>query len=276
VSLDLSSVRAKIDRAAEHLKTIDGLIGPEVETEMNLRSEVDLVKQGHWLIHEDAGGAKDEILGPILGDYLHNTRSALDHLICAVVRSNRVAVRKYHTYPFCLTPQEFRENIVERDSVNGPSCLDGMTPDQIQVVSLHQPYVGRDKRRAARSPLFSLHKAWNVDKHRAINTTRMSVVATPTVDVEPKPLFTIRAVEPQITTRTPLKPETKIAFVRVGVLRGATVPEGVKPKVEAHLLGSIEFRGEGGLRFSYKDLRQMLRDATWAIRGFDHTFKAPW
>jgi len=152
--------------------------------------------------------------------------------------------------------------------------LGGLTPEQIRLISLHQPYTGRDERKARRSPLFLLHLAWNADKHRVVHAGALNLAAIPNVTLEPSPYFALRSVTPCVQPGTFLEPDTVVALVQVA-FRGDP-PEGVQPQVHADQTASVAFRGERGVTISHRDTRQMLRDAVWAIRAFDDTFQVPW
>ena len=272
---DLSSVRAKIDRAAEHLAALDAIVGPGAEGECELRQELDPVQKGHKIVYVSLPNLDRPDLGTMFGDFIHNTRSALDHLVCAVLRMNNKRIRGFHEYPFCVTRNQFILDVAGRDvDKRGPSCLAGMTGDQIGKIALHQPYIRGDARKARRSPLYLLHLAWNVDKHRRIHAGALNIATEPTVALTPSPYFTLRRVVPRVVPGTFLEPETVIADIQIA-FRGFP-PADAKPHVKTHMLASVAFRGEKGIVISHREMRQMLRDAVWAIRAFDSTFSVPW
>lgn len=272
MNLDLSSVRAKIDRAAEHLHALNMAFGVGVERDARLRADFDPVQQRHKLVY--VGDTVPKNAATIFGDYVHNTRSALDHLVGAVLHANRVKVRSYHSYPFCVSENRFRTYVSNRDpTLEGWSCLEGFTDDQMEVVAMHQPYIGRDETEARRSPLYLLHLAWNVDKHRRIHARRTSLVKFPIIDAGPAPWVKVLNVTPLLGANASLEPETVFALLTIGLHRDA--PSDIQPEVNANLPVTVSFHGQGGLKIPYSIVRLMLWEAVAAIQGFDQTFEPP-
>ena len=114
MTIDLSGVEAKLGRAREHLETLHGKAVFIADGETKLLNEFDQAKHAHKITYEGPTIAIPD-LGPVFGDFIHNTRSALDLLVTAILRHNGVRVRRYHSYPFCTTEAGFRESILQRD-----------------------------------------------------------------------------------------------------------------------------------------------------------------
>lgn len=270
-TIDLSSVQAKVDRAAVHLKALDELIGPNVELAVALRAQHDRARDGYHLIFDGFRDLDLGVLTTTLGDFVHNARSALDHLISALVSSNSLKVRTYHEYPLYWGEKAFRSQVSERDPADGPSCLEGLRPDQVQIVANHQPYVGRNPHDARRAPLFLLHLAWNVDKHRRIHTSAISAAKLPLINLDPSPYFELANMVPMVGAGSLLNPKTEVAFIRVRIRQRP--PLGAMPHVQSYLPVSVAFFGQGGIKFGMPEVRQMLDDTVAAIAGFDPSFR---
>jgi hypothetical protein len=108
----LSGAYAKIDRAVDHFNKIDIAIG-----EM-FRAEKDGDIAGHKIetnsqelvvsVAEQA--PLDPTLPLIVGDCVHNARSALDHLVYQLALLNNAPndAASKTSFPICLTPKEFK------------------------------------------------------------------------------------------------------------------------------------------------------------------------
>jgi hypothetical protein len=152
-------------------------------------------------------------LGVILGDYVHNLRSALDHLVWQLVETvNGVEVPRNRRaevfFPLAPTRREFWDK----------PPLSYLTVEQVAFIEGFQPYRKGD----APNRLRNLHDFWNADKHRVINPVVVRVA-------EQGPLFKWNASAGNPSTwfdRTvPLKTGAKVAGYRM-------TPVGPDPKVE--------------------------------------------
>lgn len=97
-----------------------------------------------------------ETLAPIIGDVVHNLRSALDIMMFELV-SDDVPLEKRRRVAF-----PFWEG--ERGKARAMQCVD-FNPEIASLVNAWEPYPG------GRSRLYALHDLWNMDKHRSIIPT---------------------------------------------------------------------------------------------------------
>ena len=100
----------------------------------------------------------------ILGDFVHNLRATLDHLV-GTMRTEGPS--RNSAFPVC-------------SSKDGPKGFDqlrkiklaGVPPEAIEIIKAMQPYDGLDVRRdwwrAQFRALAWLHKLWEIEKHRTI------------------------------------------------------------------------------------------------------------
>jgi hypothetical protein len=97
----------------------------------------------------------------IVGDILHNIRSALDNLAFALVevaRIPRVSDPARGLFPICASHREFKD-IRERD-------MGGMAPEAQAIIESLQPYRREDSLHFSR--LYLLNELANVDRHRCL------------------------------------------------------------------------------------------------------------
>lgn len=94
----------------------------------------------------------------LLGDVVHNLRTALDHLACELVRSVGVDEPKVY-FPICES-----EKVYKADSGGKTK---GMPPEAKDLIDRLCPYGGGDHL------LWGLHQLDIIDKHRLLLTTTM-------------------------------------------------------------------------------------------------------
>ena len=109
----------------------------------------------------------------IIGDFLHNTRSALDHLVWQLVIANGQIPSNSNMFPICNDSLSFAHQI-SRGRLNG-------IPLQAHArIEALQPYQ-RGKPLCDMHPLWILSELTNIDKHRSVNLT---TVLADTVDFD--------------------------------------------------------------------------------------------
>lgn len=107
----------------------------------------------------------------ILGEIVHDLRSALDHLACELIEAHGRRPIRRAAWPVALDESTW-VNTVEfpRDRtgkrIRGP--LHGLprTSDAWAYIKQTQPY---QRGRGARTPLAELNRLWSIDKHSAIH-----------------------------------------------------------------------------------------------------------
>lgn len=175
-------IQAKITRAREHLGVLDELIGAyvgrkpyEFAAEVDANSEMRTFLTVHEL-------PPDELWGPIIGDAVHNLRSALDHLawLLALPSARRDTPRGIE-FPIYLDDPATNPK-VRRALRKKLACL---RPDSHALVDAAQPY----KRGDSHHPLWLLQALWNTDKHRSMHVTGI-LFARPETERHPMYGFT--------------------------------------------------------------------------------------
>jgi hypothetical protein len=155
----LDGARAKIERAGDHLETLDRAIRRWLEDygyRMVLEPNVEPGKHRIVMRANRAGGSPPLHLGVIVGDALHDLRSALDHLIWQLVILDGHKPWKRNQFPIFDTPKQFKD---ER-----PRYLRGVSTEHRAQIEMYQPYHGGE--RGVR--LSTLARLNDVDKHRVV------------------------------------------------------------------------------------------------------------
>jgi hypothetical protein len=163
VSEQLASARAKVTRSAEHYATLahacrDFTASQPHEVTVDFDAEL-----GCYVAHFHVRRHPPHDLSLILGDLVHNARSALDHAAwqVACLRNAEEDLLKPKTrglisFPITRHANEFARHPLLR-----------FIPQEAQAVfERHQPYHGTQPHRHW---LALLNRMWNADKHRLVH-----------------------------------------------------------------------------------------------------------
>jgi hypothetical protein len=100
--------------------------------------------------------------GVMLGECVHNLRSALDHLICQLTLLDGGTINRRTQFPIVVESEERFEAVADKQ-------IPGLSRMHRAMVKRAQPYRAGD--RAWKHPLAVLAGLSNADKHRLINPT---------------------------------------------------------------------------------------------------------
>jgi hypothetical protein len=162
---DLSGILLKARRACEQydgfkelvrawLESQPYVVEPQFNPEANELLGIIRMREPHppiWMI--------------LLGEFIHNLRSALDHLVwqLVILETGNPPKTKVQ-FPIFLT-----EDLYNRSRGGGDFCLNGVGSAGKTFVKSLQPFSTRE---GTTSPLWHLHELSNWDKHRLIYLTQ--------------------------------------------------------------------------------------------------------
>src|ERR1700691_4277738 len=141
--LDLTGVGHKISRAQHHLDHLRSILSGEHDAE--LRPEFNAGEQGYDIYRE---GTLDLGFGILVGELVHNARSALDHVVTALLTRDGKEVKRHNNFPIYATKAGFLKNVWSRDPKLTPGALDGLSVKDRETIRDLQPYIGRDQKAA--------------------------------------------------------------------------------------------------------------------------------
>ena len=236
----LTGPEAKLDRAVEHLEPLERECERFLKTKPYSVSAQFEPQTREYIVHFSIRKSMPLSAAVIVGEVIHDLRSALEHLVWSLAASSaedaaalwEPRIRERITFPVAKSPDAF-----ESASVRPYIGEHAMT-----VLSQFQPYTGGDETEIGGHPLAHLHDLWNVDKHRVL------IGAASTVDLEPV-TFRPRALSfEELAKGTDIEhfPVTRLEdgtpLARVG-FRGAHQPGTTEIQVEGEPSVTIEFRG---------------------------------
>jgi hypothetical protein len=162
----LESSRAKLGRASHHQERLLGLIDEYLRTLLGGGLGVDLSnvadEHGRWSVAtvRSIPPFDGTELSLVAGDFVHNLRTALDHLACACVRASGNEPTDQNAFPIY-------ERIPEgRSRQNFEAKLTGMDPIYAEGITALQPY--RNPGTEESRNLARLASLDNLDKHKLL------------------------------------------------------------------------------------------------------------
>jgi hypothetical protein len=171
----------KVDRAEDHLKEIKRKLQTYADSHPyeHFREAPRKAQPHVWRYMLRITKQPDPMIAVIVGDFLYNLRSALDHLAVAM------APRKFQrlvSFPIFLE-DPFRTDrwgnyIDNKAMASFESAVRGMSAEVIAVVKEAQPYSGSNPKQTA---LYLLSSLENADKHRKLIALTSGIQAATTV-----------------------------------------------------------------------------------------------
>lgn len=155
------SVGLKIRWAKEHFKVLQNIGCGYFEG-----------KLGEIMV-ENSGCAAAVIAPPlpwelpmVLGDSLQSLRSSLDYLVWELCVAAKTPPTEKHAFPVCRTAKCFRNSVTTRQ-------MNGLSTEMVASINSFQPYHAGD--RSEQTPLWLLHELCNINKHRRILLTTITI-----------------------------------------------------------------------------------------------------
>lgn len=187
----LAGAVLKLRRAKKHLDDLDWLAGNWAGLFTDPVHSYDEASGRYVVELAPDPPADTEDFGLLVGDFAHNLRTALDHLVYALADYRKIAAPGGHS-GFLLrdTEPEFDRDATNRISKRSGkqvrSPLDGLNPTDIDAFKSVQPFqpladaTGGDRDEiwqtgTLRHPLVALTLVDNFDKHRVIHATAIRV-----------------------------------------------------------------------------------------------------
>jgi hypothetical protein len=170
VGHELEGVQSKIDRALEHIKSLQDKSASFLEGQpYDIAQKPQADGWERAIFHVQREPPLE--LGVIAGDFAHNLRSGLDHLIYQLAVLDTGGDPPNRTgFPIFEDEGAYRRP----GRINRPSYRDlllaGINEAHRALVDAEQPYADRVLSDSSTHPLAALRRFSNTDKHRLIHT----------------------------------------------------------------------------------------------------------
>jgi hypothetical protein len=187
---DFSGCWAKISRANVHLE----FLNERVKSFAMDMSSYKVITEDDWqtakVFIDGEPEPPVEEWGAIIGDVVHNLRSALDHLVWQLTianghtpppviplkRRDPGGIWRDIAFPIHVDtyPLDHLGNLIPWSASKEPKSLWGVRPDLRTVIQKLQPFSRR--KNSSKEPLAVLDELWNTDKHRHLHLAHFLVV----------------------------------------------------------------------------------------------------
>lgn len=158
------SARLKIVRAYGHMKAINGEVDAALRSQPNgVVAEIE-PESGDKVYRADLTWQPPREFGLLFGDFVHNLRSALDHMVWDLVRLNLDSgdPDSKTEYPIYWDPDHYARKH------EAPRKLRGVHPKALDTIEQAQPYHAPKPKS---SPLWALRMLDIADKHQTLLLT---------------------------------------------------------------------------------------------------------
>jgi hypothetical protein len=201
---DLRGVRLKLERAATHRHELRTYLEHPDGTGFFRLVVKDLSQdQGSWQYELLAKRYRDDRpVSALLGDFVHNLRSSLDHLVWQLVIANGGQPTSRNAFPIFPDARAF--------AGRRPGDLGGVADEPIRFIEGIQPFQPNWSYDARIHPLWILHALDVTDKHRLLNTMSLHA-ASGTLDL---PRDAYEVVQIVNLNDLPIEDGTVIARIR--------------------------------------------------------------
>lgn len=258
----LSSPRAKIERANEHLRVLDAETarfyeGTAAEGKPYVVESEFRPDSSEYVFTVKTKREPPLRLGILLGDFAHNLRSALDHLVCQLALLNAPTDCSTTQFPICFKPVRFNE-------LTG-NWLKGVSTRHRAAIEKAQPY---ESRKPEDHALAILDWVDRVDKHRAVHPAFGFFVDPGRAGAEAlrfEPNDAAGAIRRrEIANGRRIEGEADIAILKLA-------PLGPDPRVEMY--GELAFQPAFGERWlSGRALEPVAAYVAWLVESFAGDF----
>jgi hypothetical protein len=169
----LEPVNLKVERAKEHFEQLQSAVEAFRTTDPYGAVRYMNPKRTEEVVRARISKQPPPQLAIIIGDLLHNLRSALDHLVCQLVMANGKGSCSDTQFPICKERDEFFGNPKVKKSPQSAKVQHVASGAQTVIESL-QPY---NHLPVDDHPLYLLNRLNNRDKHRLLNLAVAAIIS---------------------------------------------------------------------------------------------------
>ncbi|HYM44773.1 MAG TPA: hypothetical protein VES65_01250 [Solirubrobacteraceae bacterium] len=206
----LAGVRAKLDRAEEHLDTLKDQVSTFLDTDpYGVRQHIH-PETGGYSLSIEIRQQPPLLINVIVGDLIHNLRSALDHLAWQLVLANGRKPSGSTQFPIFV-----REPVADDDIGKWKARVKGMSPEVVKEIASIQPYAADGEARL--HSLAILNAFSNEDKHKLPLACVAAIAKHEPGTAGVAPVRDVEIESMDIATGKPLKDGDYIAWGKVRI-----------------------------------------------------------
>lgn len=239
--------RLKVKRARQHTKALEELSASLIKNRpFSVVAEPHPESADHWQCVMRECQPMPEEVPLLLGDAIHNLRTALDLLAGDLVRANGADPSGVY-FPFCDDPDYLDQMIKRRN-------MDRAAPDVVDILRSMKPYKGGNK------ALRALHDLDIADKHKLL-IPALSAILHPSYEID-----FINQIE------IVRDPKDCVAIVQDGALIEAAVPNTIPVKAFTDKKYLITFVFDADQPMAGESVTPTLQDLAKLVDGIIDTF----
>jgi len=234
---EFQSCSFKVDRADYHFQVLkDEILAWNQSNPYSLERKRNSNGSRHSLVISAINPPPVDRWSLLIGDLIHNLRSALDHLVYALAIRNDLKLEEIRNlqFPICDTPHGFKRQI-------GRNRLKGIAHAVRAQIECFQPYL-RDRGKTERL-LALLRDLDDIDKHRLLHVVLAQPYAYQVEDlsVPATILFDTYPIEngSEIVIITPVVPDIEFKYKFKGTINIA-IAHGYTESGRPNLIPAIE------------------------------------
>jgi len=164
----------KVIRAHQHLAAITKLVDRIGEDSPRSIRVAERHEAGHWIYTAHNDLVIDPMLAVIIGEFLHDLRSALDHIAAANVPAERIRFSQFPIFTEDIwqpVPDGTDARRIKDQQSKWKRWTKGMPPAIVNLIKDMQPYQNASKYSSNPDDhaLAILNEYQNADKHRELN-----------------------------------------------------------------------------------------------------------
>jgi hypothetical protein len=255
-TIDLEDARLKLSRALYVYSELDAIARFGGEEPVVFADRWNPLIQGHDVIYMGPDLAVEASL--IAGDFVHNVRSALDLIVAASVRASNARVTRNHSFPFYESEEEFHKKAAK--------CLSGVNEEYVSIFKKYQVFETQPSElNVLRSALVKLHRFWNNDKHRWIQSAGLQLIS-PGIAITVDPPFRITRAYPRINLGGRFKEGDTLESIEMVFPPSA---QNESPKLTVRIASRLAFFDKGGTVTLAQDLIEGIYGVQRLMMEFD-------
>lgn len=180
---NLEGCDEKLKRAETHIQALYGEINDFINSKPHkIVEDKDLERGKYEARIEVLREPDDPAWGVLLGDFIHNLRSALDHLVWQLVRLNNKRPSAENCFPIESTGTKYWCARKDGRPSARDGALRGVSDEHRAIIDGAQPY--RRGQTADSHPLAIIKMLSNIDKHRLVHPTFVAILPPDPAELE--------------------------------------------------------------------------------------------
>ena len=164
------AIREKLQRAVTHLQALHRTIDRFLKSNAYSIANDFHSEPGYLIVKATARRQPPKICRVLIGDFLYNTRAALDYTACDLARFNDEPVDEHVEFPIFKDKAAYRNPSTGNITIAIKNRIGLLRPEHQAIIEEEQPFQGR-RGTPEDDPLWLLYRLSNYDRHQFLHLT---------------------------------------------------------------------------------------------------------